>query len=85
MGELVYEGVNETLREIVVGTTMDSLEGTREAHRRVLPPAIKHWDFAAHRIVYREVERNLPERDARIFLSGYARSIESGGWRVFLV
>lgn len=81
---LIYECANETLKEILVGGTDLSLDQLRERHVVNRPLEVRHWDFASHRIVYREVERDILDADFRTFLNGYACSIEKGGWRALI-
>lgn len=80
MAQVIFEAVNRTLREVLVGASGAPLEAVRERHAKTRPPELASWDFAAHEIVYREVERGVPERDVPAFLDGYARSIRRAGW-----
>jgi hypothetical protein len=82
MAQSIFEAANETLKEFFIGVTTASLDQLEAGHRAVPPAPVSHWDFSAHRIVYREVEHDLPGKDSRPFIDGYVQSIEKNGWKV---
>jgi len=80
---VIYEAVNQTLKEIYVGmsdkpTTPNDLA---RQHALSLPLPINHWE-PDHNISYRLVETGLPLQDARDFIHAYAVEISNVGWRV---
>lgn len=79
---IVYEVVNETLKELFVGATKSPLENLHDQHKKTPPPSISHWRFNEHRIKYREIEKEMPDADFRAFIDGYANANKKSGWKI---
>lgn len=79
----VYEALNKTTREALVGLTSRPVDDLSKLHRAAPPPVIAHWG-PDHEVVYREVEARLPAKDAAAFLEAYARSFRGSGWKTLV-
>ena len=79
----VYEVVNKTLKEVYLGGSELPVDKLLEFHRRSPPPAIAHWDFSKHRIVYSEIEHALPQHDIGLFIESYDLSTPMPGWKTY--
>jgi hypothetical protein len=75
----VYEAINETFKELFVGSTDLPIGQLETRHKNGLPAAIAHWKLGAERIIYREVELELS--DAKAFVERYALSMQKNGWK----
>ena len=77
---VVYEAVNDDLKEAYLGTTDQPYESIASRFRKSPPPAASHWD-PDHAVSVNLVESSLRPDDARDFLVHYAASLEAVGWR----
>ena len=78
----VFELLNEARKEIFVGASPLPAADAFDAIHRVVPLAIKHWDFAElGPNCLRVVEPNLPEAAARAFIATYVKTSLPAGWR----
>lgn len=77
----VFEAVNETLREVFVGTTDHLFDRLIDEFRACPPRAVAHWS-AGERLSFRCVEYAVPNQDAERFIDGYAQSDALKGWKV---
>lgn len=84
MRRIVYEAINETLKEIFVGWTAFPIDALRSTHHALPPRLIAHWRFQDQKIDYREVERDITEEDLKTFIQSYAASIRQDGWKIIL-
>ena len=75
----VYEAINETLKELFVGLTELPLDQLQARHKSAFPAAIAHWKLDTERIIYREVETDLP--DAKAFVESYALNMQKNDWK----
>ena len=78
----VYEAINETLKEVYVGTTSLFIDQLGARFLTRLPPNVAHWR-ADHNILYHAVEYAIYRRDAAEFIDRYAKSASLETWRVF--
>ena len=79
---IVYEAINETLREFFVGTSKMPLAQLQLRHRSNAPETLSHWRPGEHRIEYREIEPDMPSADAATFIQSYIRSIGKPDWKI---
>ena len=77
----VYEAVNDSLKEIYLGTTTLLSDQLAAQFPRTPPPATAHWE-AGHRVFVKVVEHSIPLKDAHAFIDHYSGSAASSGWRV---
>ena len=79
-GCLVFEIVNEKRREVSVGATRDPIFQMTYVLRRRPPDSIQHWNFDDMSTL-RSVGFDMGEKDARVFVEKYVRSIKTEGWK----
>ena len=87
MARIVYEAVNETRKEVFLGTagsTDFSLEHIQSSHRAVAPHVIAHWDFNSEKVLYKILEEDLHEIEVPGFLDSYMRSMLKPGWTLIV-
>lgn len=77
---VVYEAVNDTLKEAYLGTSDLPYESVAARFRQSPPPPAAHWD-PDHTVSVNIVESSLRLDDARDFIVHYAASLEAVGWR----
>lgn len=79
---VVYEAVNDTLKEFFVGISTLPLTADEIAsrHRESPPPAIAHWR-AEHQVWYRCVDPGLAAADSQDFVRGYAQRMAQPDWK----
>lgn len=77
---VVYEAVNDNLKEAYLGTTDQPYESVAARFRKSPPPPASHWD-PDHTVSVNIVESALRLDDARDFIVHYAASLEAVGWR----
>jgi hypothetical protein len=77
---LVFEAVNDTLKESFVGATSLPLSIIERRHHENPPEAMAHWEDS-HIVHYRCVESGLSARETTIFLKSYANTSEKFGWK----
>ncbi len=78
----IYEVRNETLKEAYVAASPFHLSAFQTEFHQNPPDSTRHWRLGQHQIAYIEVERDLPEADARHFLKQYLKSSMPLGWRL---
>lgn len=78
----IYEVRNETLKEAYVAVSPLHLSSFQTEFHQHPPDSTRHWHLSRHQIAYIEVERDLPEADARLFLKQYMKSAMPLGWRL---
>jgi hypothetical protein len=76
----VYEAVNDTLKEIYLGTSNLLSEQLVRDFASSPPAPVAHWT-AGQRIVVNIVEYSIPAGDAERFIAHYASSAASAGWK----
>ena len=76
-----FEARNWTLKESLVGLTELSVDELRSLHLAAPPSSISHWDFAAQRIDYSEIEHALPDADALPFAKQFVTATPTPGWK----
>jgi hypothetical protein len=77
----VFEAVNDSAKEIYLGTTILLSEQLTAQFQRTPPPAVAHWK-PGQRVFVKVVEYSIPLKDARAFIDHYAESAASAGWAV---
>ena len=77
----VFEAVNDTIKEIFLGTTDAGMEEVVDQHQASLPERIAHWK-PDHRVRYRGVEFMLTAGQARKRVVSYGRAVDRPGWTV---
>ncbi len=77
----VFEAVNDTVKEIYLGTTTLLSDQLAAQFPRTPPPATAHWE-SRHRVFVKVVEYSIPLKDARAFIDHYADSAAAAGWKV---
>ena len=77
---LVFEAINDTLKESFIGATSLPLALIERRHHENPPESIAHWrpEQAVH---YRCVESGLSAQETPTFLDGYARTANRFGWK----
>ncbi len=78
----IYEVRNETLKEAYVAISPFHLSSFQTEFHQKPPDSAAHWHLGRHQIAYIEVERDLPEADARHFLRQYTKTSLPLGWRL---
>lgn len=87
MSRTVYEAINESLKEVFIGSagaTDFSLDHLKSSHQAVPPQVIAHWKYDAEKINYSVIEQGLDEIDVPGFLDGYMRSTLQPGWTLIV-
>ena len=79
---IVYEAINDTLREIFVGTSSIPLDQLQLWHRADAPKILSHWKLGEHKTDYREIASAMPDADAMTFIKSYTRSIGKPDWKI---
>lgn len=77
----VFEAVNETLREVYVGTTTHLVEVLTRLFLERPPGGVRHWS-TAHKITVRCVEYSVAVHDVSEFIEAYAGSEALRSWKV---
>ncbi len=79
---VVFEAVNDTLKEFFVGISPVPLTADEIAdqHRQSPPAAIAHWK-PEHQVWYRCVDAGLSAADSEAFVSSYTRRLTQPGWK----
>ncbi len=77
---IVYEAVNDTLKEAYLGITDQPYESVAARFRRSPPLPATHW-VSDHAVSFNLVESSLRTDDARDFIVHYAASLEAVGWK----
>jgi hypothetical protein len=79
---VVFEAVNDTLKEFYVGISTLPLTADEIAtrHQENPPAAIAHWK-REHRVWYRCVDAGLSASDSQVFVRSYAERITHPGWK----
>jgi len=77
---LVFEAVNDTLKEAYVGATSLPLSIVERRHQENPPPELAHWG-PDHAISYRCVESGLSAQETPTFLASYAHTNARFGWK----
>jgi hypothetical protein len=79
---VVFEAVNETLKEFYVGISTVPLTADEIAsrHQEAPPAAIAHWK-KEHQVWYRCVDAGLSASDSEAFVRSYAERITRPDWK----
>lgn len=80
----MYECINWTRQEHVVGLSALDAEAFRARVRASPPPETAGWD-PADRVTVECVAQAMPEADARMFLDNYVSALQIPGWKVLVV
>lgn len=80
----VVEAANDTLKELFIFTSSQTVEELRMAHESRAPRPISHWNFLAERIAYREIERELSGDEFNRFIEGYVALMRGAGWAILV-
>lgn len=77
----VYELVNDSRRELYIGTTW-RLQELQQLQQITRPRAVSHWG-PEEKVRFRVVEYSLPLREAQAFMENYAASqaVQALGYR----
>jgi len=79
---VVFEAVNDTLKEFFVGISFVPLTADEIAsrHRESPPAAIAHWR-REHRVWYRCVDPGLAAHNSQDFVRSYAQRMAQSDWK----
>ncbi|MBI5242412.1 MAG: hypothetical protein HY922_01855 [Elusimicrobia bacterium] len=79
---VVFEAVNDTLKEFYVGISILPLTADEIAnqHKEKPPAAIAHWK-REHQVWYRCVDAGLSAPDSQAFIYTYTDKISRPGWK----
>ena len=83
---VVFEAVNDTLKEFFVGISTLPLTADEIAsrHRESPPAAIAHWK-SEHQVWYRCVDPGLAASRSQEFVRSYAQRIAQPDWKALAV
>jgi hypothetical protein len=79
---LIFEAVNETLRESFVGATSMPLAMVRRLYESTPPPAIAHWR-PEHKVSFLPVEAGMSAQESAAFIPAYAKAAHYG-WKTYI-
>ncbi len=79
---VIFEAVNESLKEFFVGISTVPLtaDEIQSRHQQEPPQAIKHWK-PEHQIWYRCVDPALSSAEGPAFVQSYMEKLIGSGWK----
>lgn len=77
----VFEALNHTRKEILVGLTSSAIPESSDRRTFDLPGEVAHWD-PAESLSVRRLADNIPLADAWQFVELYAFYIDKGDWKI---
>ena len=80
-GVTVFEVLNYSRKEILVGVTDRPMDDFIRGRSASLPVEVSHWG-STEDIDFRSLSSNMPIADAWHFIGMYVFYIEKGSWRV---